>query len=73
MTPKMDKQLAVGQDFFDWLCLAKASPSGNADATFAVAPGNEVAVGGGRGMGWARKDMEVRNIFVLFMLLSVRF
>eukprot|EP00579_Thalassiosira_antarctica_P010503 CAMPEP_0201914916 /NCGR_PEP_ID=MMETSP0903-20130614/4974_1 /ASSEMBLY_ACC=CAM_ASM_000552 /TAXON_ID=420261 /ORGANISM="Thalassiosira antarctica, Strain CCMP982" /LENGTH=496 /DNA_ID=CAMNT_0048450401 /DNA_START=121 /DNA_END=1608 /DNA_ORIENTATION=+ len=43
MTPKMDEQLAAGQDFYDRLCLAKTSPSENDDATFAVAPGNEVA------------------------------
>ena len=30
-------------------------------------------MGGGGGMGWARKYTEVRNIFVLFMLPSDRF
>ena len=43
MTPKVDKHLAVGKDFYDRLCLAKSLPSENDDATFAVAPGNEVA------------------------------
>ena len=42
MTPKMEEHLAVRQDFYDWLCLSKTSPSENDDATFAVASGNEV-------------------------------
>ena len=39
----MEEHLAVGQDFYDRLYLAKTLPSENDDANFADAPGNEVA------------------------------